>query len=84
MSTEARFIFKIFCIICWVAWLGLGVLTIIGLLFSRSNPSLIPKEEVVGLFIITSYFCIGLPIAIKLLFQIVDRYRDKHRTNSSY
>jgi hypothetical protein len=74
-------IFKAFCILCWVIWLGIGMLTVIGLLLAHKDAAVIHKGEVLGLFTVTTYFCIGLPVAVKLLLKAVERYGSKTHTN---
>ena len=81
MPAGADPIFKAFCIFCWIIWLGVGVLTIIGLLLSQKDTTVIHKGEVLGLFTVTTYFCIGLPVAVKLLLKALERNRDKTDTN---
>ena len=88
MSTEgrelhardsARQIFLMFCAICWIAWLALGGLTVGALYLLSKGYELGTRQEVLSVFWWTTYFCIGLPLAVRVFLWGVERYDHRRK-----
>lgn len=69
-----RRVFLVFCAVCWIAWLAVGGLTVGALYLVNRGHELGTRGEVLSVFWWMTYFCIGLPLAMRALMWSVERY----------
>ena len=69
-----RRIFLVFCAMCWIAWAAVGALTVGALYMVNQGHELGTRAEVLSVFWWTTYFCLGLPGAVRIFIWVVEGY----------
>lgn len=68
-----RRLFRLFCAVCWIAWMLVAVLTVWALYQSNAHAMPFERGQILASFWWVSYFCIGLPLAVRVLIWWVER-----------
>lgn len=69
-----RRFFLAFCAMCWIAWAAVAALTVGALYMVNRGHELGTRGEVLSVFGWTTYFCLGLPAAVRVFIWLVERY----------
>jgi len=68
-----RRLFRLFCAVCWVAWMLVAMLTVWALYQSNAHSMPFEREHILTSLYWVTYFCIGLPLAVWGLMWWVER-----------
>ena len=70
---SSRRVFLAFCAMCWTAWFSVGALTAGALYLVNRGHEMGTRAEVLNVFWWTTYFCVGLPAAVRVFIWLVER-----------
>ena len=58
--------FLYFCLTCWLVWIGVAGLAVWALYAAKAQTVPFDRAQVLRAFWWTTYFCVGLPAAVRL------------------
>ena len=69
-----RRLFAYFCLACWLIWLPVAGLGVWALYMAEAGGMPFERPQVLRAVWWTTYFCVGLPLAVRLAMYWIERH----------